>query len=419
MAAATIDDALGNLALEMWSDSQVFESLIEEDWFFGVVDKDFAAYGDPIVGAITHGGDGGTGSTLADAQATYNSSNDLKWQLGLYDEHAVFQITNKAKLTMQKAGGSAMADGLEHVMGKAMAKFKRNLAVDWWRNFGGSRGVIASGEGTATITLATPDDVIHFEVGDYIESDDTDGTTGGTADGEYIRIAGKDPIAGTLTKAGAAWNASGNFAAADNLFLRGTLGLKPQGIPDWIPSSDPGATLFNGVDRTANLPALSGIRLTASAAVDGTMASALRRACAATQRFGGRITDIALSPLNWDQVARELGNPTPVIVNATNMKGGVMAQIGYPVIILQTVKGAVNLHSTVQLNNGRAYGIDRKSWKIIGNRAPGLDKHDGKAMLRMPTTAALEGRFEAYINLMCRVPGNNFTIDLSPVQVLP
>lgn len=415
MAVTTTSDAIGNLIKEMWTEEDVYEALIEDDSFMGIIEKDWHAVGSPIKMAIEFAGDGGVSSVFADAQTYHNSSGDEDWQLSLYDVYGVFQIANKTIFSMRDEG--ALIDALEHITSKKLKKFVRSMRLDLWRTSDGNRGIIESGSGSQSLVLSRMEDVLHFEQGDYIVS--SPNLTGTTDDGEAIRIAGVNPITRTLIKGTAGnWNANGNFAANDYVFHVGTKGRKIHGVPDWLPSSAPSATLFAGVDRTQS-QALYGVIFTADAAVDGNMPNALRRMASTIQMFGGEPTDCFLSPLDWDQCARQMGNPQPQIVNAIDPKGNKIAHIGYNVLILQTAKGPVMLHSTVHLRRGITYMLDRKTWKIVGNREPGLDSKDGNKILRMGSSAAQEGRFEAYWELGCKCPGHNGVGDLTAVTIAP
>jgi hypothetical protein len=131
----------------------------------------------------------------------------------------------------------------------------------------------------------------------------------------------------------------------------------------------------------------------------------------------GAPSDCFLPTLDWNQCKRELGNPKPVMVNATDKKGDVIGLIGYNTIVLETAAGPVRLHPCKHLRRGRPWMLDMSTWKIVGNRKPGLDSKDGNRILRMGSSAAQEGRFEAYWNLLCKVPGHNGTIDLTAVTI--
>jgi len=414
MPAATLQDALGNLALEMWVDNVVGDMLLEENPLMGIIDKSWDEAGDPLVMGTTFGSDGGHSSTFANAQANFNSSGEVKWIMALVDEHSIFQITNKTMLSMKRKGRAAMVDGLEHITQKAFKRFKRNMQLSLFRESHGARGQIASGSGTPTITLVDPAEAVHFSIGDYITS--SDNLTGTADDGEAIRVAGVDPIGGTLTRTGGNWNDGGNFAANDYLFFDGTKGLKLNGLPDWVPPTDPTATPFNGVDRTQDLVRLGGLRVVADAALDGTHEAAIQRAVALSRRFGSKITDIFLENLDWQQVARELGNPRVELINPRRANGSVVGHISYSSIVLMTPAGPVNLLNATDQRSAVCHGIQRDTWKMFGNREPGLDKHDGNSVLRLNAQAALEGRFEAYLQLGCREPGHNLTLDLTATQ---
>jgi hypothetical protein len=417
MAQATLEDSIANLVLEAWGKNQLANALFEGDPFYGIVEKDFECEGYPIPFPIMYGSDGGSSSRFSTAQTNYSSNGEERWQIPLMDEHQVFQISNKLKLTMSKGGKAAIVDGLEHVTGKAVTKLKRTMSLNWWRDETAVRGVIASGSASETLVLATPDDAIFLEIGDVIASSNT--STGTTEDAEGIKIIGVDPITGSLVKAaGTNWNAGGNFSAADFLFIQGTKGLKLSGVPAWVPSSAPSATPFYGIRRDLAPVALAGHRFTASAPTDGTLMNAYQRQATEGQRYAGaKYTDLFVAPGDWNQLAREMGSPTPVQLHPVSMDGNVMAHIGYDVLKLHTAMGHVNVHSEFRLRRGRNYMFDRKAWKIVGNRTPGLDTNDKNSVLRMGAAAALEGRLEAYLNLACKIPGHCSTGDTSAVQV--
>lgn len=414
MSVTTTSDAIGNLIKEMWTDQDVYEALIEDDSFFGIIEKDWHAVGSPIKQAIEFSGDGPISSVFTDSQTYHNSSGEEDWQLSLYDVFGVFQISNKTIYSMRDKG--ALVDALEHITTKKLKKMKRSMNLDLWRTSDGARGIVESGGGTANLVLTLMEDVLHFEQGDYIVS--SDNITGTTDDGDPIRIAGVVPRTRTLVRTGGNWNANGDFSDGDRVFIVGTKGRKIHGVPDWLPTSPPSSTLFNGVDRTQS-QALYGVIFEADTSVDGNMPNALRRMASTIQMFGGEPTDCYLSPLDWDQCSRQMGNPTPVVVNAIDPKGNKIAHIGYNVLVLQTAKGPVMLHSAVHLRRGTTYMLDRKTWKIIGNREPGLDAKDGNKILRMGSSAAQEGRFEAYWELACKCPGHNGVGDLSAVLIEP
>jgi hypothetical protein len=417
MPQATLDDSIARLVLEAWGNNRLANAFFDGDPFYGIVEKDFAMEGYPVPFPIMYGSDGGSSSSFAFAQANYSNNGEARWQVTLADEHQVFQISNKLKLTMSKGGKAAIVDGIEHVTGKAVDKLKRTLSLCWWRDETGVRGQIASGGGTETLQLTNPDDAIFFEIGDVIASSAT--STGTTEDAEGVKIIGVDPTTGTLTKAtGSNWNALGNFADNDFLFVQGTKGRKPSGVPSWVPSSAPTSTPFYGVDRSLAPVALAGHRFTADAPIDGTLMNALQRQATEGQRYAGaKYTDIFLAPGDWNQLAREMGSPVPVQLHPVSMEGKVMAHIGYDVLKLHTAMGHINVHSEFRLSRGRNYMFDRKAFKIIGNRTPGLDTEDSNTVLRMSNAAALEGRLEAYINLACKIPGHCSTGNTSPVQV--
>jgi hypothetical protein len=92
-------------------------------------------------------------------------------------------------------------------------------------------------------------------------------------------------------------------AANDYVYLLGTYGNGPKGIPAWIPTTTPSATAFFGVDRSAEPEILAGFRGT----WEGTIAdSAAKLVSVMSAYFEPDATALWVSPYRWYQLQFEL-----------------------------------------------------------------------------------------------------------------
>lgn len=407
---------LAAIVKDYFPQDAIGSTLLEGSSLYAEMPKDWAAQGEPIRLATHYASGAGSASDFAAAQATIGSASIAKWELLTVNEYSLFRLQNKA-IRAAKGNRGALLDSLQFVGDNALERLKRNMHRALYRDFGGAIATVGSTAGTV-LTLANPEDIVHFSVGDVIVSDNTDGTGAGAADdGEYIAITAVDEDAGTLTAA-VNWTGNGNFADGDFLFFRGTLGLKLSGLASWLPASAPGATAFFGVDRSVSPTKLGGIRFVSVLATHQTIEGALIAAAARVQRGGGRPTHAFMHPLDHAQLVRELGDRVRyekvIPTGAKGMK--IQGHIGFDALILGTATGPVKVMIDVDCPWGVSYMLDMKTWKLLGYGEPGWLKEDGMEILRQTDGDAIEGRMGCYWQLGCKAPGHNARINLTAVQ---
>lgn len=408
---------LAAIVKEMFPSDALGSTLLEGSALYAEMPKDWAAHGEPIRLATKYASGAGSASTFADAQATIGSVAMSRWELSAVREYSLFRVDGMA-VRACKGNKGALVDALELAGDNALGRLKRNMHRSLYRDFGGAVATVGS-TAALELTLDNIEDVVHFSVGDVIASDNTDGTAGGTDDGEYVTITEVDEDTGILTRAGANWTAGGNFANADSLFFRGTFGLKLSGLASWLPAAAPGATAFFGVNRSVNPTKLGGIRFVADIALHQTIEGTLVAAGGRAQRGGAKPTHVFMNPLDHAQLVRELGDRVRYEkVAPTGSKGmKIQGHIGFDALILGTATGPVKVMIDVDCPYGVAYMLDMKTWKLVGYGEPGWLKDDGMEVLRQADGDSYEGRMGCYWQMGCTAPGHNVRIDLSAVQV--
>jgi hypothetical protein len=409
---------LAAIVKEMYPSDAIGSALLEGCPLYAEMPKDWNCAGDPIRMATKYASGGGHSTSFSAAQATIGSVALARWQLTTVDEYKLFRVANKA-LAATKGNRGALADVLQEVGDTSLERLRANIHAAIYRDHGYSRGVIASGSASTTITLATIEDILFWQVGDVVASDNTDGTGAGAADdGEYITITGVDEDLGTLTKAGGNWNASGNFAAADNLFPRGNIGSGLSGLASWIPASAPGATEFFGVARYVDPVKLGGIRFVAVLATHQTIEGALVAAAARARRGKANPTHCFLHPHEFGQLVRELGDRARFEkVIPTGGKGmKIMGHIGFDAVVLSVGSGTIKVLADPFCQRFTGWMLQMDTWKIVGYQEPGwLKPSDGMEILRQGDGDAVEGRMGTYYQLGCKAPGSNVRLDLTTV----
>lgn len=374
----------------------------------GLVPKVTNFGGDVYRCPIWYGGNQGVSALFAKAQANKTG--------GLYES---FNLTRVRKYGLTSIGLEALlaSESDAHAFLKArvaevdntVRNVSNDIGHDLYGNFGGSRGRIASGSASVTLTLTNLEDIVHFHKGMKIVSDDTDGTAGGSDDGEAIEIASVDLDAGTITKTGGNWNASGNFAANDFLFREGDFGLCISGLASWLPAAAPGATLHFGVDRSVDPVRLGGVRY------DGTgeaIEEAFIGAATRLGREGAEPDVIMMNHKDFGKFKKSLGsNVVYDVMKSTNVP------VGFTAIKLVGFGkgGEIRVLADRNCPQGIAYMLQLDTWQFatLGDAPRMLEVPNKQGSFIWDFNAdSVEVRTGFYGQLGCFAPGFNARIAL-------
>lgn len=297
----------------------------------------------------------------------------------------------------------------------AINTLTRGLSVGMYRSGYGEIGNIATGSSVAgtTITLQEAGDVTNFEVGQELDVFAT--LTGAVkaygSSGNGLIVVGINRDTGVLTFAfnvNDATNGIPTIAAGDFIAVRGdhsgsTLSVLA-GLGAWVPSTAPTATPFFGVDRSADVTRLGGIR------IDGTglpIEEALIAAASRVGREGGKLSHFFMSYEKYEQLEKALGAKVQYIDNFAN------AEINFRGIALNGPRGMIKCVPDQNCPNGKIYGLALDMWKLysLGKAVRVIDT-DGLQMLRQATSDGVEVRYGSYSQIGCRAPGHNCVISL-------
>lgn len=344
-----------------------------------------------------------------DAQEGKSTPSHYKFNVTEKNAYVIGSIENKLiKRASSKRG--AIVEVLKNAAKLALEAWDVMMRRDIWQNYGGARGRVGSGQTGTTVTLLDIRDVVHFHVGMVLQASTADGTSGSLKAGS-VTLTGIDRVDGTLTVSGN-WDAAGNIpaiAANDYLFRKGDFGVAFNGVLDWIPTSDPSATTFFGVDRTADITNLSGIRYAAGA--NGDIEGILMDGAALGHRLGARGCDsVFLNSLRWADLAKALQSKSRYF--PSEVKDG-KGKIGWKSFTVMGPMGPMDVLPDPYCPYGYALITNRNAWefKSIGD-FPHWEKAGGDQYFVEASADAREFRLKGYGNLICHRPVDNILCTL-------
>lgn len=181
-----------------------------------------------------------------------------------------------------------------------------------------------------------------------------------------------------------------------------------RGIPAWIPSADPGATAFFGVDRSVAPQMLGGWRLPSFL---GTIEETAKKLASVMDRVSQNPKTLWLSHSNFNRLENELG------ARGMREEDGGSAQFGRSSLRMSTPAGAVMIKAGPFVPEDAGFLLDMSTWKLMSLGAvPHLVDDDGLTARVVGVTdisgssAALDGieiRLRAFPQLVCMNPFAN------------
>lgn len=278
----------------------------------------------------------------------------------------------------------------------------------------GSTGTISSG----TVTLANANDIVNFYEGMILQASADDGTSSGHSllgSGSKGYLFNINHNAGTFDVATSQANAEAGtkgtptgWTSTMYFFRNGEFGggASPNriilGLGSWVPASDPGATVFEGVDRTVNIQALSGTRVPSSELTGKGLEGRIKQLVVRQVSRGGaeKPDAISLNDEDWQQLADNL--ETRGVRDISKPEG----KFNYETITLRTSKGPVGVYGDRFQPPGTIRSHNFKYIKLCSmGPYPAIMNKDGFQMLRNAGSNDLEMRLFGFAAFVVSAPG--------------
>lgn len=417
----SLDMTSFDAALKSYYTNDEVENLVYKNRpFFALIPKMEQFFGKDLPIPLIYGNPQGRSAGFARAQARGAVTNSyLKaFKITRVKDYSIATIDNETLEASKNDKGAFLEAATTEIDG-AINSLSNSIAVDMYRSGYGDRGIVGtSGVSGATITLSEKNDIVNFEVGMELvvsssQASNTLRALGSSGNGLIVtavdRTLGKLTFGFNVTDA---TNGIPGTTDADVLFVRGDredsatpARLKLAGLEAWIPQTAPSSTAFFGVDRTADLVRLSGVRYDAAGVP---IEEALIEGATQVAREGGEIDTYFMNYSNYSNLEKSLGSKVQYVDMAAN------ATIAFRGIRVNGPMGEIKIVPDRNCPVNRAFGLKLDTWKLysLGKAVRVIDT-DGLKMLRQSTADGVEVRYGGYLQMGCRAPGWNVNIKLA------
>lgn len=367
---------------------------------------------------LEYGTPQGRSTDFATAQSNQTAVSMISYFVETIEDYQIVTITNKLmKQTSTNAG--AFIEAAKNQIDGGIRNITNNLAFMLFSDGFGSRGNIgtySNVNAAITIVISNVQSIVNFEVGMTLRASTTNGgapssdtaiitnvnrTSGQIlatcsdaspdakwAVGAYLSVDGDVPSAGVTTIAGA--NCLSGFSA-------------------WIPATAPtSGDNFWGVDRSADVTRLAGLRYDASAQ---TIEEGITNALALVSREGGSPDLCVMDFASYAALVNALGAKVQYVDLHHDE-----VEIAFKALLFQSSYGPVNVLADRSCPPNTAFLLQRDTWKLRSmGKVPAILTYgmEGLEGLRVGNADALEVRIGHYSNLICSAPGWNCRVTLS------
>lgn len=414
---------------ELYTGDDYMKDLVyKKNPFLALIPKDESAggfAGKYIPVPLVYGAPQGRSASFANAQNNQTAPALSSFFVYRVSNYQLVTITNEL-LEATKDDAGAFVDEAKLNMDTGFRNMSNDMSHDLFGNGSGSRGVIAS-ISTGVITLSDPNTVVNFEVGMTLVSYSVSGLTATISTGGNLGyVIAVNRSTGVITVSATAGGAAGtptnwstsfpNLAVQGDVnFAAGGLGIgngnaqKIAGLGAWLPVTAPSSgDSFWGVDRSADVVRLSGVRFDGSSE---TIEEALIDGSSLVAREGGQPDMCFMNFASYAALEKSLGSK----VQYVDVKHD-EADIAFAGIRIHAPYGPITVIPDRNCTSQVAYLLSMENWKLRSlGKAPhvltyGLEGLEG---LRVGNADALEIRIGFYGNLVCNAPGWNAVIQLS------
>lgn len=362
--------------------------------------KETDFYGDYKKVPLKYAPNAGRSSAFSTAQTNSSNVKNIAFLLDRESDYAVAKLSNELILASKNNAG-AFVSALKQEIDSAQQNIANSAAQAVYGSGSGKIGQISasSNVGTATITLANPEDVVFFEAGYKIVASTANG--GGAVKAGSVTIQSVNRVTGQLTATGN-WSAGiGTIAAGDYLFIEGDYDSKMKGFAAWLPETAPtSGDNFFGVDRSTDVTRLAGWRGDLSSLP---IEEALIEGGYLIGRDGGKVDTVMMSFDKYADLIKSLGSKVQFVDLLAKDAG-----IGFQGVKVNVGKSIATVIPDRNCPSDRMFMLQMDTWKLSSLEGmPMILDMDGLKSLRVSNADALEIRVGYYANIYCSVPGFN------------
>ena len=361
---------------------------------------------------------GAVSSTFSAAKSggAATASGMKEFQVTRLNNYSINTVDDVVVLA-SKGSAAAFIEASKVTVESTLYNLGRDIAIAMYRDGWGTRGQIAatSSVTTTVLTLSSASDSTNFELGQRLDVAHNLGDAGKAygSSGLPLIITGIDRLAGTLTFGSNVNDAATGIptiAVGDYIYLAGdakTTRTKLTGLAGWIPSGTVTSSLFFGLDRTADVQRLAGVKVVGTSM---NVMEALNAGAVQTNRFGGKVSHFLMSFPTFQNLVNSLEGKVRIL----DHKDGV---VGFTAVEVLTTRGPAMVVPDINCPDNAIYGLQLDTWKVISLGNPmyeiGSEFGDGLSFRALTDSDGWELRYRFTGALTCNAPGYNCVITLS------
>lgn len=369
---------------------------------FGMLPKFTNWTGDSMNTPVQIGNASANSATFTTAQNNQFAAVYRKFVSNRVSEYQLARLDRQTMLATRNNEGAFFA-AATRAIDDAVNGLTERLCGQLFRTQTGTIGNISGSLSSGVVTLADPESVSNFNIGDVLLAYSGDGT-GARAGTGYVLAVNRSPTTATITVSatsvsGAAGDPSG-WQDGDFLAPAGTVNLTVNGVSSWLPTTAPtSGDSFLGVDRSIDPVRLAGNR------VNGTgmpLEEALNALFTAVGKQGGRPDTFITNFTTYNGLLNALGS------RAISCEISGPAGLSYSGIFYNAPTGKVRIVPDPFCPGNIGYALQMNTWKLASlDKAPHIVDDDGMGWFRVYNADASEVRVNFYGNLICEAPGKN------------
>lgn len=408
-------------ALKNWfNDANITFLTNRNNPFFSTVKKSKGG-GDFVNSPVAIGNPQGGSAVFTNAQsiagnATGGNLKGLKWLSSFGDYYWDLQIGDKVIALSQDNPMAFMKNQVVEIEG-AFKQFGSRMEHLMLSSAGHTLTPGGFTISTGVCTLVDPNDATNIEYGMWLQASANNGDAASDTllgSGSIGYVIAIDKGAGTFTVASSGPGGSaatpGSWSGTMFAFNYGDFGGSGAvrillGMGAWVPSANPTSTTYENIDRTIDITALSGVRLTAAEISGlGTEDRLTRLVTRMTGRMSSEPpTDVVLHPEKWQDLANALQSrgyrPIDMQVGGFN----------YKAIEFATPGGTVKIWASRCILPSTAFALNFDYIEVFSPYGaqgfPQRMTRDGLEWVRMSASNDLEVRLLCYPAFVVRGPG--------------
>lgn len=393
---------------ELYTDPRIYALTYKKNPLLARLQKYEKFGGRQLPLPVVYGRPTGRSATFATGQTNISPTDGVEFILKRKKDYGFVRIDHETLMASKDDPASFLRaksteiDGILETLG-------RSLAIALYGNGSGVRGQVDASTtlGSTSLLLRDISTVVYFEKDMVIRLSAANDGTGAVRAGS-LQITKVNRQTGLLT---VDQNINAGIAAAtvnDYISIDGDYANMLSGLDGWIPTTDPSATTFFGVDRTPDVTRLSGVRMDLSG---WPLEEAVIELVNRVEREGGAPDEIYM---NYAQF-RALEKAQSSKVFLTDPEKDASANIGFRYFSVNGQNGPVKIIPDANCPNNRMYCLTMDTFTLYSlGRAPTLYDTDGLTMLRAASTDDVDIRCYYYAQLGCRAPGYNGVAILTP-----